>query len=131
MDWPGRIYSLEQRAKAFARTLADVLARLARAEVNIQQSQGGGGFGGGGAVRSYWCRTPGTVAVATGTWPSLTPTTFTADVYLSDSGALTSFATGATIYWWYKDAAAANKLVGLLPNGDGTYDARHDSCTAV
>jgi hypothetical protein len=50
MDWPGRIYSLEQRVKAFARTLADVLARLARAETNIQQSQGGGGFGGGGTL---------------------------------------------------------------------------------
>jgi hypothetical protein len=60
MDWPGRIYSLEQRAKAFARTLADVLARLARAEVNIQQSQGGGG-GGGSSPSTYFTHGDGVV----------------------------------------------------------------------
>jgi hypothetical protein len=60
MDWPGRIYSLEQRVKAFARTLADVLARLARAETNIQQSQGGGG-GGGSSPSTYFTHGDGVI----------------------------------------------------------------------
>jgi hypothetical protein len=130
MDWPGRIYALEQRFKAIGRTLSDVLSRLARVETNLQQIPSGGS-GGGAPVRSYWCRPSAAVAAATGTWPSLTPATFTADVYVSDAGSLASAATGATVYWWYKDGIAANKLVGLTPNGDGSYDGRHDSCTAV
>jgi hypothetical protein len=121
----------EARLKWLDRRLRLAEERIAEALQAIPRAWDSGQGNGGGSTRSYWCRTSGTVAVATGTWPSLTPTTFTADVYVSHSGALASVATGATIYWWYKDTAAANKLVGLIPNGDGTYDARHDSCTAV
>lgn len=122
----------ERRLALLDRRLRIAEDRIANALQAIPQAFGSGGGGGDSApVRSYWCRTSGTVSAATGTWPTLTPTTFTADVYVSDAGALSSVATGATIYWWYKDGVVANKLVGLTPNGDGTYDGRHDSCTAV
>jgi hypothetical protein len=121
----------ERRLNLLDRRLKLAEDRIAEASQAIPRILAGGGGGDGSASRSYWCRTSASVAAATGTWPSLSPATFTADVYVSDGGALVQAATGATIYWWYKDTAAANKLVGLVPNGDGTYDARHDSCTAV
>lgn len=122
----------ERRLNILDRRLRLAEDRIAEAAQALPRVlAGGGGNGDGSASRSYWCRTAGTVAAATGTWPSLSPATFVADVYVSDAGALVSVATSATIYWWYKDTAAASKLVGLIPNGDGTYDARHDSCTAV
>lgn len=79
----------------------------------------------------YWCTTPGAVSAASGSWPSLTPQTFTADVYHNEDGAQVLVESAVTVYWWYKDAAAAGKLVPCLPNADGTYDAIADSCTAV
>lgn len=121
----------EARIKWLDRRLRVAEDQIAEALQSIPRMLGGGGGDGGAPARSYWCRTSGSVAAATGTWPSLTPATFTADVYANDSGSLSSVATGATIYWWYKDGIAVNKLVGLTPNGDGTYDGRHDSCTAV
>ncbi|MDG3003255.1 hypothetical protein [Paludisphaera mucosa] len=83
-------------------------------------------------TRASWCRIPsGGVLAATGTWPALTPKTFVADVYENSAGALALVASSATIYWWYKDSALANKLVACIANDDGTYDALLDSCTVV
>jgi len=129
----GRLIKLELLVKDQAQTI-----RALNTRANAMEQQGRQplammwqGAGGGGDVRAYWCRTPGAVAAATGTWPTLTATPFTADVYKDVAGTMTLEATGATVRWWYKDTAVVNKLVPCLPNGDGTYDALADSCTAV
>ncbi len=124
-----RILELERRIEELA-------ARLARAEAlatqngqslamvwsNPDQS--------GGSVASYWCQTPSGGGPATGTWGSVTPDSFTADVYSTVGGVQTPIATGATIYWWYNDTFAANKPIPLMANGNGSYDAIAEGCTA-
>ena len=126
------VNELQRRIEELATRVAQLNSRLTEDEQSTAKLwQGDGGGGSGGTTASYWCRTPGAVAAATGTWPTLTPTTFTADVYSNLGGTLTSVATGATIFWWYKDAAVINKLVPLMANNNGTYDAIADSCTAV
>lgn len=135
MDWPGRITSLEHMGKSFARQLADVLARLARVETNVQQVGGGGGYGTGSPPTApYYCIGDGTAHVATGTWPSLAVVTFTSDVYKLSGSTWTLVKSGATINWPYKDALSttAGKLIPCWPNEDGsTYNAALESCTAV
>jgi hypothetical protein len=108
------------------RELGDILAR---AEGMISQLPGTTGGGGGGSQHG-WCESPG-FAAATGTWPSITPSSGSADVYQGTSGALSLVATAATIHWWYKDASVAGKLVAVEPNTDGSWDAIVDSCTAI
>lgn len=131
MSWP-IVDELQRRIEDIATKQAQILSRLAQAEQStnmVWQDQGGGG--GGDIVKAYWCTTPAAVPAATGVWPTLTPSTFTADVYADGSGTLAVVAPGSTIRWWYKDAAAAGKLVPVIPNGDGSYDAIADSCTRV
>jgi hypothetical protein len=41
-----------------------------------------------------------------------------------------SYTTG-TVYWYYKDASTAGKLMAVSQNTDGTWDALLDSCTVV
>lgn len=126
-----RVRQLESLLARALQQIEGLKSRLAAAEQLANKLSGGYlPPSGGEATRLHWCRTPGAVAAASGTWPGYTPTTFTADVYRGP-GALTLVASGATIYWRYKDAAAAGKLVPCVPNGDGTYDAVADSCTVV
>lgn len=87
--------------------------------------------GGGGSTVSLWAMTPSAVAAATGTWPTLAPSTFTSDIKKDVGGTLTTVATGASVRWFYKDAIAAGKLVPVMDNGDGSYDGRANSCTRV
>lgn len=131
MSWE-ILNELQRRIEELSTRVAQLSSRLTEDEQSTAKLwQGDGGGGTGTATASYWCRTPGAVTAATGTWPTLTPTTFTADVYSNLGGSLTLVTTGAAVYWWYKDAAAAHKLVPLMANADGSYDAGGDSCTAV
>lgn len=57
MDWPGRITILEDLMRRLSRALADMDARLRRAEQNLQQvsrgSQSGGGAAPGRLCKAY------------------------------------------------------------------------------
>lgn len=127
----GRVIRLELMLKKAEDALRAANTRLNTLETNGRQplammwNQGGGGMGG-----VLWVLTPGTGGPATGTWGTITPDSFTADVYRTVGGAQTLVATGATIYWWYNDTFAASKPVPVGDNGDGTYDAIAEGCTA-
>lgn len=134
MDWEGRITGLERWRRLVARKLNDTLERLGRAETDIQQRSGGGLGGGGGSEPAYWTVGDGLGNAATGTWPTLTPYTFTADVYKFVGTTQTLVASGVTVNWPYKDPmdTTAGKLMPLKPNDDGTsYDAIEESCMVV
>jgi hypothetical protein len=125
-----RVRICEERLRDVSRELFNTKARLARLEGMISQINQGSG-GGGSSLSSYWCVTPGTGGPSTGTWGTLTPASFTADVYRTEGGEQSLLVEGATIYWWYNDTFAADKPIPLMNNGDGTFDAIAEGCTAV
>jgi hypothetical protein len=129
----GRIIRLELLLQSAQDALRKLDGRAGSLEQQARQplAQMWQGGGSGGDPIPLWAITPGAVAAATGTWPTLTPSTFTSDVKKDVAGVLTAVATGATIRWFYKDGATIGKLVPVMDNGDGTYDARADSCTRV
>lgn len=87
---------------------------------------------GGGSGTSYWIKSPG-FSAATGSFPSLTPDTATGvSVYSNVSGTMTLYQASQDIYWWFKDAGTADRLVMVLPTADGlAWDAVVESCTGV
>lgn len=104
---------------------ADALEQQARATNGISYNWGGGG----GASGHYVCMTPSSGTFeATGTWPSLTPGSFTADVYKSDSGALVLVAEEADVYCYYPASPANDKVVTLAACGDGSFGVLGESC---
>ena len=130
----GRIIRLEVLLKAQAETIRALAVRLDTLEQDARQPMAmmwqGGGSGGGGIA--YWTKSPtGGVAVSSGNWPTITPQTWTENVYKDVGGTLTLEATSATIRWFFRDTNPGDRLVPVIPNGDGTYDARGDSCTKV
>lgn len=130
---------MQSRELAQERLLNELDRRLRTAEDKVSQAlqqiprmAGGSGGSGSAPPRLGWCRIPtGGVAAATGTWPTLTTTSFTADVYVT--GKTEPVATGATIVWKYLDGADEGKLVACYPNNtSGTsWDAIVNSCTGV
>lgn len=93
-----------------------------------------------GASPVYWTRSPtGGIPAAGGSWTGgastgqagLSPSTFSAGVYLDQGGTLNLVATGCTVRWFYKDSDPGSRLIPCVPNGDGTFDAIGDSCSAV
>lgn len=79
--------------------------------------------------RVFWCR--GTFSAATGTWPTITPQHQSLDVYQNVKGSLSKAATSAKVYWWFPDASGSNKLIAVISNGDGTYNAINASCSGI
>lgn len=71
------------------------------------------------ATVDLWCRLSGSLGPATGTWPSLTATTTTADVYQGSGTGLAPVASGATIYNRRDVTWAAGKTTFLVPSGGG------------
>jgi hypothetical protein len=127
-----RLYALEGRFERLRASVDELTRKVTQALQRIrelQQTPSGGGAP--TPTVALWCKTPGSVAAATGSFPTLTASSFTADIYKDAGGTLTLVASSATVRWWYKDTAAASKLVPVLPNGDGTYNALAESCTAV
>lgn len=119
---------LEMQVVELKRRLADASARIDRAELMLGQ-RGGGAGGGGGASAYYVCMTPASGSwEATGTWPTSTPGSFTADVYKVVGGAHTLVVEDATIYNDYFASPANSKLVTITPCGDGSFGILGESC---
>jgi hypothetical protein len=129
----GRIIRLELLLKAsqdYARKLEGRVSSLEQQarQPLAQMWQGGGG----GEQIAFWTKSPtGGIVASTGDWPAIAPETFVEDVYKDVGGTLTLEATGATIRWFFRDPDPGDRLIPVIPNGDGTYDARASSCTAV
>lgn len=85
----------------------------------------------GGSPVSLWVKSDSSspFAGASGAWPTITPTEATLDVYADEDGTMTLVDDAATIRWYFKDACGANKLVFVVPNADGSYDAVVEACT--
>lgn len=124
-----RLVRLEIILNAVLAALDKVSARQDDQEQKQRNMPDAGGSGNSSAG-VFWCRSPG-ISAATGTWPSITPATGTADVYQDVGGTLTLVATSATIRWWYKDASVVNKLMEVVAAGDGGWDGVLDSCSVV
>ncbi len=124
-----RVIILERWMKDAARTLGEFAGRLKRIEDKQAYNSGSGGGGGGSGTTVYFANNL-TLAAATGTWPTITPTSTTADVYKEDSSGLVIAKAGATIYNFLPDATnAANRQI-LGSNGDGTFSVSSQSCSA-
>ncbi len=128
-----RLQDLEARYERLLLTVQQLSRQIANLANQIQQTQGQSGGGqSGGAGTVYWARMPSAVAAATGSWPTLTPSTFTSNIYADVSGTLVLQATSQTVRWFYKDAGASGSLVPVEPVDSGAnWDAIANSCTAV
>src|SRR5271157_1681211 len=131
-----RLENLEARFEQWLPFVRQLIAQVANLANQLQQVQGqtGGGVNpgsGNGAV--FWASNrSGAVSAATGSWPTLPPSTFTSDIYVDLAGTLTLVASSQTVRWFYKDSAAANSLIPVEPTDNGTaWDAIANSCTAV
>jgi hypothetical protein len=78
---------------------------------------------------AFKCQPSGAVAGATGTWPSITSASFTADIYQSINGVLNLVASSATVWNSYKSGLDANKTCTVQPDGSGNWDVIAQSCT--
>lgn len=128
----GRLVRVELLLRKLLRNIQSILGRLDTLEQLSRLANGvaynwGGGGGGG---QTYFAQTPSSGSWgATGTFPSMTPGSFTADVYRSTSGSLTLVASGATCYCYYPSSPGTSKIITLGSNGDATYSVLAESCT--
>ncbi|WP_165235379.1 hypothetical protein [Aquisphaera insulae] len=126
------------RLEMALRSTEDLVRRLQGQVTALQQSArllqaqaGGYGGGSGGGGTGFWIRNPG-LSAASGSWPTLTPSVGTADVYSDLGGTLTPFAADQTIRWFFKDAPTANGLIPVVRSADGSaWDGLNASCTGV
>lgn len=83
----------------------------------------------GGASQVLWCQLPSALNPATGTWPSLTPTSVSGvTIYRSVYGALVAIPGTWTVYNWYNATFATGKTTAVTACGDGTFQAIEQSC---
>ena len=133
MSYEPRILEIERRLEQLRHELGRMQALLTETQQSLNRAwmnSPAGGSGGGG--QALWTISPGGgIAAATGTWPTLTPTTFTAAIYSDVGGTLTEVTPSATVRWFYKDTDPGNRLLAVFDNGDGSYDIVVDSCTRV
>ncbi len=126
--------ALEQRlirVETLLQTLSGQVGQLRDLVGQLQQQQyapGGGFTGGGGGGASVCFANNLTLGAATGTWPSITPTSTTADVYKIVTGALVLVTAGATIYNFLPSATDSAKRQVLGVVGDGTFTVISQSC---
>lgn len=111
--WIRQIQDLIQQVKAAA-----AMARNAYGQYNPANSSGGGGV--------YVCY-PTTIVGATGTFPSLVPSSQSLTVYQVQGTAITSVGT-FTVYNWLPASPAASKVAYCLPDGAGNYVLIDQSC---
>jgi hypothetical protein len=83
----------------------------------------------GATGEAFFCQPSSAVSGATGSFPSLTPTSFTATVYQMQTGTLTSFETGATVWNGFPAALVASKVCFVTPDGAGDWVVISQSCT--
>jgi hypothetical protein len=69
------------------------------------------------------------LAAATGTWPSITPTSTTAAVYKVSGGALVLVDASATVYNFEPDPTDSTKRQPLGKNADDSYSVLTQSCS--
>lgn len=83
----------------------------------------------GGASGHGWCQLSSSLGPATGTWPSLTPTTASGiTIYRKSGNSLAAIPGTFTLYNWRNVTWSANKTMLVLPNGDGTWDIIDQDC---
>ena len=128
-----RILEIERRLENQAREIEALRRKVVELGQMVPRAfSAGAGSGGGEPTRLCWAQIPsGGVDAATGTWPSLTPKSFAADVYCQTQSGWVKVAESATVYWRYKQGADAGKLVPCVPNAGGSYEAILDSCEVV
>jgi hypothetical protein len=76
----------------------------------------------------YFCQPTGTVSGASGTWPTVTPAGFTADIYIASGDTLTLFESGAQCYNWYGSGLVADKTCYMVQDDTGAYVVVTQSC---
>ena len=83
-----------------------------------------------GAVSLGWafCQLGNTLNAATGSWPDITPTNTTADLYRPKSGSLVQMATNASILNWRNVTWSASKTTVVLLQGDGSWSVLDQDC---
>ncbi len=125
-----RLLDLEKRFERQRLEILRLKRQLAALAATPANAVSGYGSGGGGTV--YWARMPSAVAAATGSWPTLTPSTFTSNIYADVSGTLVLQAASQIVRWFYNDVGASGSLVPVEPVDSGAnWDAVANSCTAV
>lgn len=128
MSWiETRLSSLEQRFESWVRQLQDLIPQLRKAAQdarNAYQQYAPTGAQSGGV---YFCL-PTALSGATGSWPSLTPSSQSLTVYQAAGTALTSLGT-YTVYNWFPASPAASKVALVMPDGSGNFVVVDQSCT--
>ncbi len=123
---------LEARFERLLLLIGDLQAAIGRLQQPAYNPAGGQGGSSGGGGTLCWAHAPSTIAAATGSWPTLTPSTFTSDVYQDVAGTLTLVASSQTVRWFYKDSAASGSLIPVMAVDSGSHwDAIGNSCTVV
>ena len=125
-----RLGALESRVEYLVRYLQDLLPQLRSAQqsartANQQYPYTSVGSGGG----TFFCQPSGTVSGASGTWPSITPVSFTANVYQGTAGSLTLVTSSATIWNYCAASLVASKTCPVIADGSGAYAVYTQSCT--
>lgn len=83
----------------------------------------------GGASQILWCQLPSSLGPATGTWPSLTPTSVSGvTIYRSVNGALVALSGTWKVYNWYAATFATGKTTAVSACGDGTFQTVNQNC---
>ena len=128
-----RLDQLEARFERLRLDLQDVQRKLTQVLQQTRDLQAKYVPTGGGNGNSiFWAHAPSAIAAATGSWPSLTPSTFTSDIYVDLGGTFAPVASSQTVRWFYKDSAASGSLIPVAPTDNGAaWDAIGNSCTAV
>ncbi len=125
-----RLLDFEARFERFRLIVQAIQRQLAALAATPANAISGGSTSSGGQL--YWARMPSAISAASGSWPTLTPSTFTSDIYVDVAGTLTLVASSQTVRWFYKDAGISGSLVPVEPVDSGTnWDAIANSCTAV
>ena len=126
-----RIKAAEDAIEYLRRQMQDLIVQVRQAANNARTASAtyGAGGGGGGGGGTYFCLPSGPVSGATGTWPSLTPVSFIADVYTTAGGSMTLSAASATCWNFFPAGLIASKVVFLAADGTGNFVAVTQSCT--
>jgi hypothetical protein len=123
-----RLVAAEQGLEYLKRLLQDLIPQLraaAQQARNAGAAYGGGGGGGGG---TFFCQPSSPVAGATGTWPAITPTGFTADVYTTAGSGITLSAASAQCWNFMAAGLVASQTAALVSDGSGDFATYTQSC---
>ncbi len=77
----------------------------------------------------FYAQSASVIPAATGTWPTLTLSSITSNVYQRTAGTLNKVEDSATIYNVMPDPTITNHRLILSLNPDGTYDCIGMSCS--